>query len=240
MEWLIDFLFSSPNGDLTYGIAPAAVGMGLQALGGIAQGLIGRGKRRRARQQAQADFDVAKQRFMERDLSDPTAGLSSQLEDISVSGQAQEMQLGAQQQALSDTMGSMRQTAGASGIAALAQSLAGQQAKNIQATTADLAQQEASLQMAQAGERSQLQQARMQGDMAQRSMQNEYNQDMLQMTGQALGRAKAAEQAANKALIGGVTTLATGGLSAALNKDGEGNFMQKFGGALEGMAGGTG
>jgi hypothetical protein len=239
MEWLIDFLFSSPNGDLTYGIAPAAIGMGLQAIGGIASGLFGRGKRRRARQRAQADFDVAKQRFMERDLSDPTAGLSSQLEDISLSGQAQEMQLGAQQQALSDTMGSMRQTAGASGIAALAQSLAGQQAKNIQATTAGLAQQEANLQMAQAGEQSQLQQARMQGDLRQRSMQNEYNQDMLQMSGQALGRAKAAEQAGNQALIGGVTTLATGGLSAGLSKGG-GNFMEKFGGALEGMAGGTG
>jgi len=232
MEWLIDFLFGSPNGDIQYGIAPMMVAGGLQALGGIAKGLFGRGKRKRAMRRAQNEFDIAKQRMMEQDLSDPTAGLSSQLEDVTISGQAEEMQLGAQQQALADTMGSLRQTAGASGIAALAQSLAGQQAKNIQSTTAGLAQKEADLQMAQASEQANLQRARMQGDMQQRAMQNQYNEDMMQMRGQELGAAKQAFRAGENALWGGVSKLAGAGLTAGLTKGGK--FMDKFGAALVG------
>jgi hypothetical protein len=234
MEWLIDFLFGNLSGNIVYAMPlPAmAIAGGLKAIGGIASGLIGRGARKRKMQRAQAEFDVAKARMMEQDLSDPTAGLSSQLEDVTVSGQAEEMQLGAQQQALADTMGSMRQTAGSSGIAALAQSLAGQQARNIQSTTANLAQKEADLQMAQASEQSSLQQQRMQGDMAQRSMQNQYNEDMMQMRGQELGAAKQEFQAGENALMGGVTSLATAGLTAGLTKGG--SFMDKFGKALGG------
>ena len=64
----------------------------------------------------------------------------------------QELELAAQQQnqGLSNIMGSMKQAAGGSGVAALAQSLANQQSQNAQAASASIGSQEASNQAAAA------------------------------------------------------------------------------------------
>ena len=64
-------------------------------------------------------------------------------EDLTVNTQQAEFMAQQQQQGLSNVLGSMRGAAGSSGIAALAQTLAGQQNQNLQAASASIGQQEA-------------------------------------------------------------------------------------------------
>ena len=63
-------------------------------------------------------------------------------EDLTVNTQQADMMAQQQQQGLSNVLGSMRGAAGSSGIAALAQTLAGQQNQNLQAASASIGQQE--------------------------------------------------------------------------------------------------
>ena len=87
-------------------------------------------------------------------------------EDLTVNTQQADMMAQQQQQGLSNVLGSMRGAAGSSGIAALAQTLAGQQNQNLQSASASIGQQEsanarlaaqqgANIQSAIAGESSQ-------------------------------------------------------------------------------------
>jgi len=63
-------------------------------------------------------------------------------EDLTVNTQQADMVARQQQQGLSNTLGSMKGAAGSSGIAALAQAMAGQQSQNLQAASASIGQQE--------------------------------------------------------------------------------------------------
>ena len=63
-------------------------------------------------------------------------------EDLTVNTQQAEFAAQQQQQGLSNTLGSMKGAAGSSGIAALAQAMAGQQSQNMQAASASIGQQE--------------------------------------------------------------------------------------------------
>jgi len=63
-------------------------------------------------------------------------------EDLTVNTQQADMMAQQQQQGLSNTLGSLKGAAGGSGIAALAQSLAGAQNQNLQAASASIGQQE--------------------------------------------------------------------------------------------------
>lgn len=65
-------------------------------------------------------------------------------EDLTVNTQQADMMAQQQQQGLSNVLGSMKGAAGSSGIAALAQTLAGQQNQNLQAASASIGQQESS------------------------------------------------------------------------------------------------
>ena len=172
---------------------------------------------------------------MDRDISDPTKNLENQYEDLTVSTKADEMRVAGQQQALSNTLGAMKGAAGGSGIAALAQSIAGQQSQNISAGLADLQGREAALAGTKAGAADSFQRTKMQGDLMQREMQQSLATDQFQMAGQRLGAAKAARASATQSLMGGIGTLAGAGLAGALG-DGEGTFMDKAGGFLEGQA----
>ena len=63
-------------------------------------------------------------------------------EDLTVNTQQADMVARQQQQGLSNTLGSMKGAAGSSGIASLAQAMAGQQSQNLQAASASIGQQE--------------------------------------------------------------------------------------------------
>lgn len=233
MDWIIELLIGSLDSGMQYAFLPvAAIGQGVKALTGIAGGIIGSGKRKREERAAQREFDTAKAALMDRDISDPTKNLENQYEDLTVSTKADEMRVAGQQQALSNTLGAMKGAAGGSGIAALAQSIAGQQSQNISAGLADLQGREAALAGTKASAADAFQQTKMRGDLMQREMQQELATDQFQMAGQRLGAAKAARASATQSLMGGIGTLAGAGLAGALG-EGEGSFMDKAGDFLK-------
>ena len=101
------------------------------------------GKKRLARKdEAQGLFDSAYQGYMTQDISNTFSNMENTMEDLTVNKQAADFAAAQQAQGLANTMGSLRQSAGASGIAALAQSLANAQSQNAQQASVSIGQQE--------------------------------------------------------------------------------------------------
>ena len=120
------------------------IGAATQVLGGltgIASGIIGGGKRREEQRKAEKELAINKARYENLDTSNLAANMENTYEDLTVNTQQADFQAQQQQQALSNTMSSMQGAAGGSGIAALAQAMAGQQSQNLQQASASIGQQ---------------------------------------------------------------------------------------------------
>jgi len=183
--------------------------MGVSALGSIAGGMIGSGKRKREQRQAQAEFDRNKARYESLDTSNQYTNLENTYEDLTVNTQAADFAAQQQQQVLANTMSGMQGAAGGGGVAALAQAMANQQSANMQAASADIARQESSNQAAQAQMAGNLQMAERMGAEKSRAAELDKTETLLGMSQQRLGAANAARQAATQSIIGGVTGVAT-------------------------------
>ena len=188
----------------------AAIG----SLGSIAGGMIGSGKRKREQRQAQGEFDRNKARYEGLDTSNLATNLENTYEDLTVNTQAAQFAAQGQQQVLANTMGGMNNAAGGGGIAAMAQAMAGQQSQNMQMASNSIASQESGNQAAQAQMAGSLQQMELAGAEKSRSAELEKTETMLGMSQARLGAANAARDKATSSIIGGVTGLATQGLSS--------------------------
>ena len=133
------------------------------ALGSIAGGMIGSGKRKREQREAQAEFDRNKARYEGLDTSNLATNLENTYEDLTVNTQAAQFAAQGQQQVLANTMGAMQGAAGGGGIAAMAQAMANQQSQNMAIASNDIAKQESSNQAAQAEMAANLQLQELQG-----------------------------------------------------------------------------
>jgi len=189
--------------------------MGVSALGSIAGGMIGSGKRKREQRQAQVEFDRNKARYESLDTSNQYTNLENTYEDLTVNTQAADFAAQKQQQVLANTMSGMQGAAGGGGVAALAQAMANQQSANMQAASADIARQESSNQAAQAQMAGSLQMAERTGAEKSRAAELDKTETMLGMSQQRLGAANAARQAATQSIIGGVTGIATLGAQSS-------------------------
>ncbi len=184
---------------------------GIQGLAGIAGGIIGSGKRKREQRKAQSEFERNKASYMNLDTSNAYQNMENTYEDLTVNTQAADFAAQQQQQGLSNTMGAMQGAAGGSGIAALAQAMAGQQSQNLQQASASIAQQESGNEMAQANMAGQLQSMERQGEMVSRQMEQEKTGTLLGMSQQRLAAANQARQQATAGMLGGVGNLIGGG-----------------------------
>tara|TARA_R110000787_G_scaffold23703_3_gene67442 strand:- start:511 stop:1188 length:678 start_codon:yes stop_codon:yes gene_type:complete len=180
----------------------------IQGIAGIAGGLIGSGKRKKEQRAAQAEFDKNKYTMEAADTSNPYADMENTMEDLTVNTQQADFIAQQQNQGMANTMNSLQGAAGGSGIAALAQSLAGQQSANAQSASASIGQQEAGNQMAERQMAGQLQAKERQGELISRRQTKDKNDTMLGMSQQRLGAANAAVDQAKASVIGGVTGLA--------------------------------
>ena len=109
------------------------------------------GQKRLAREgEAKGLLDNAYQGYMTQDIGNTFANMENTMEDLTVNTQAADFTAAQQAQGLADTMGSLRQSAGSSGISALAQALANAQSQNAQQASASIGQQEQRNQMATA------------------------------------------------------------------------------------------
>lgn len=195
---------------------------GVKGIAGIAGGIIGSGKRKREMREAQQEYDRQKQKMNDRDTSNLYANQQNVYEDLTVNTQQADFAAEQQNQALANTMNTMQGAAGGSGIAALAQTMANQQSKNLAAASISIGQQEQSNQMAERGMAANLQQQEIAGEYQSRADEKEKVEQQFGMAQQRLGAAKAAKQAATQSIIGGATGLATAGLGQMEMFGGEG------------------
>ena len=103
-----------------------AIGAAVSALSGIVGGAIGGGKRRAEEKAAREEMAMNKAAYANLDTSNPYANVQNTYEDLTVNTQQADFAAQQQQQGLANTMGAMSGAAGGSGIAALAQAMAGQ------------------------------------------------------------------------------------------------------------------
>ena len=189
--------------------AAAGVAKGaIQGLAGIAGGIIGSGKRKREQRAAQASYDTNLARMQGADTSNLYTNQENVYEDLTVNTQQAEFVNQQQQTGLANTMGALQGAAGGSGIAALAQSLAGQQSQNAQAASISIGQQEAGNQAAERQMAGQLQNQEVQGAYASRAAEKDKTDTMLGMDQVRLGAANDARDQATNAIIGGVAGIA--------------------------------
>ena len=204
-----------------------AIGGVVSGLTGIASGIIGSKGRKREQAAAQAEFNRNKARMEGADTSNLNKNMENTMEDLTVNTQAAEFQ--AQQQAggFANTMDKLSSAAGGSGIAALAQSMAGAQSNAAQAASADIGRQEAGNQRAERQMAGQLQQQEIQGEYASRAAEKDKVDTMLGMSQQRLGAANEARDAATGAILGGVGSMIGG--AASLGAGGRlGKGVKKF------------
>lgn len=182
---------------------------GIQGLAGIAGGIIGSGARKREQRKAQQEFNTNKARMEGADTSNLYKNQENVYEDLTVNTQQADFVNQQQQAGMANTMNKLQGAAGGSGIAALAQSMAGQQSQNAQAASVSIGNQEASNQSAERQMAGQLQSNEIQGDYMSRAAEKDKTDTMLGMSQQRLGAANAARDAATKSIIGGVAGMAS-------------------------------
>ena len=176
-------------------------------------GIVGSRGRKREQRAAKAEMAMNKAAYTNLDTSNPYANVQNVYEDLTVNTQAADFAAQQQQQALANTMGSMSGAAGGSGIAALAQAMAGQQSANMQQASASIAQQEqANQQLAMQGA-DQAQQMRLQGEVMSRQMEADKIGTLTSMSQSRLADANAAREQAKATMIGGISS-AAGSLAA--------------------------
>jgi len=181
---------------------------GIQGLAGIAGGIIGSGARKREQREAQKEFNTNKARMQGADTSNLYKNQENVYEDLTVNTQQADFVNQQQQAGMANTMDKLQGAAGGSGIAALAQSMAGQQSQNAQAASVSIGNQEASNQSAERQMAGQLQSNEIQGDYMSRAAEKDKTDTMLGMSQQRLGAANAARDAATRSIIGGVAGMA--------------------------------
>jgi hypothetical protein len=190
-------------------IAAAAPGI-IKAAGS----LVGGRARRKEQESAKAELAQRRQAYETFEFKDPSAQMTNPFEDLTVNQQQAQFQSQQQQQALSSTLSGMQAAAGGSGIAALAQAMAGQQSQNLQASAASIGQQESANQMAAAQGQQNLQAARAQGQQYVQEQEFGRTETLLGMSQQRKAAADAARAAATQDLVGGIAEAAGGALGA--------------------------
>ena len=201
------------------------------AIGGltsIASGIFGSGKRKREQRAANEQLSRRMTDYEMLDTSNVYSGMQNTMEDLTVNQQAADFQAQQQQQGLSNIMGSMQGAAGGSGIAALAQSLANQQNKNLQIASADIGRQEQANQMAERREAGRLDLYERKGELISRDAEQEKVETLLGMSQQRAAAANQARQQATSAIVGGVGKLAGIGAQGIFGGSDDG-FMANLG-----------
>ena len=205
------------------------LGSALGVVGGltkIAGGIIGSKKRKAEQRAAQKEMNMRKAQFEMADTSNVYKDMENTMEDLTVNTQQADFQAQQANQGIANTMNAMQGAAGGSGIAAMAQAMAGQQAQNMQQASVSIGQQERANQVAERNMASQLQNQERAGELQSRAAEKEKVDTLFGMSQQRLGAANAAREQARQSILGGVGDMVSGaagmkGIQGAL----EGNFI---------------
>ena len=207
------------------------IGQVVGGLTGIASGIIGGKKRRREQANAQNEFNKNKSSFENLDTSNVYTNMENTMEDLTVNQGAANFAAEQSNQGLANTMNTMSGAAGGSGIAAMAQALAGQQQGQTRQASLDIGRQEQANQAAERKQAGNLQLYEKKGELISRDAENEKVSTLLGMSQQRLGAANQARQDATNAIVGGVGSLASvagaaaAGMGSITGNSEDPNFM---------------
>ena len=218
----------------------AAIGAGASLL----SGLFGSRRRKRQQREARVRYDEMKAAYegldtsnIYADVQNPYAGMENTMEDLRVNTQQADFMAQQGAQARANILDTFRGSAGGSGIAALAQSLANQQTQQAAQMSASIGQQEAANQRARATEASRLQQLERAGEQQAESMRlagaDQARALEYQTTGTMFGMSQQRLAGANQTVAAGQRQMASGlgGLATGFAMGQFGDVSSMFGGS---------
>ena len=173
---------------------------------------IGGKRRLRERDEAQAAYDASMQDYFQQDTSNIYANMENTAEDLTVDQGAAQFAAEQQARGQANIMQGLKAQAGGTGIAALAQSLAGTQAQAARQASLDIGQQERANQAAAATQAANIQTQRLAGEEQSRQLKAglletraTIDANRLADKKEAINEARAARQAAfGEAITGGI------------------------------------
>ena len=191
-----------------------AVGIGL-AVAGTAGGMISAGKAKREAERkekiAVKERDRLKDVYSSLDTSNPYANMENTMEDLTINQKQYELEAQQFQQSQSNVLSGLRESAGSSGVAGVAQALAGQGQLASQQSASNIGAQEQQNQQAERGMAANLQTQERQGEVWSRNAEKDKQSTLLGMSQQEVGayreEAAAAQQAKMDALASGVSSV---------------------------------
>ena len=152
------------------------------------------------------------------------------MEDLTVNQEEAQFTAEKQAQSQANILGDLRGSAGSSGIAALAQTLANQGSENARKSAISIGKQEQANQMKERAEAGAIQKAERQGDIMSRNMEAEKVDTLMRMSGQDVAAQRQAVSAADSKMWAGITSAAGAAGGAISNAGGVGNLMGGIGG----------
>ena len=186
-------------------IAVGVVSGGAKAISGGVQ----KKKAKAAQALAQAELDAQKQAFENLDRSNPYANLENTMEDLTVNQEEAQFTAEKQAQSQANILGDLRGSAGGSGIAALAQTLANQGSESARKSAVSIGKQEQANQMKERAEAGAIQKAERQGDIMSRNMEAEKVDTLMRMSGQDVAAERQAVSAADSKMWDGISQAAS-------------------------------
>ena len=200
------------------GAAIVSAGVGLYK---AIDGGIRAKKARKAAEKAQREIDKQKAMFASLDTSNPYANMENTMEDLTVNQQSAEFMKQQQMQSQANILDQLRSSAGGSGIAALAQTLANQGNLAAQKASADIAKQEQANQMAERQEASKIQGLEREGELISRQAEAGKIQSLLGLAADEKSNQLAAQSGAREDMFEGVGDIAQAGFDYAELKEKE-------------------
>jgi hypothetical protein len=217
----------------TVAIAAAAT----KATVGIAKSIAGgiqAKKAAREQKAAQKELDKNKALYASLDTSNPYLNMENTMEDLTVNQQEADFIKQQQEQQRANILEQMRGSAGGSGIAALAQTLANQGSLDAQKAAASIGKQESANQMAAAKEEARLQGLEREGELISRQAEFGKVSSLMGMSADEVAAARSRREAALGMAMGGVEDvasaagdLATAGTNIA-GVDGGQDYLKQF------------
>ena len=226
IDFIEHFLFGASDPNVHQAILPL-----LMVVGGLAQAAAGYdwgGKRKKALNDARADYDAQKDIYKGLDTSNAYANLQNQysglentLEDVTVNQQQAQFEKQMFQQQQASMMQGLQGAAGGSGIARLAQAMSNQGITQAQQASASIGQQESKnkllaaqeagrLQQLEAAEGSKIQQLERAGELTSMQMEQSKQSTLLGMQGQSVQGAQQADMQGKQMMAKGFGSIASG------------------------------
>tara|TARA_Y100001938_G_scaffold151002_1_gene245003 strand:+ start:11936 stop:12904 length:969 start_codon:yes stop_codon:yes gene_type:complete len=198
------------------------VGVGASLISGVVNFKAAQKEAKKARQdnkRAKQEYQQQLEAYKNLDTSNPYLNMENVMEDLTINQKEAEFSRQQFAQSQANIMSGLREAAGGSGIAALAQSLAQQGQLASQKSAASIGRQEATNQRSERAMAGQLQQLERKGEIYSRGLEQQRTETLLAMAQQrraaALDRKAQAQQAKTAAITGTIEGIGQAGLAGA-------------------------